>query len=182
MAKNFMHEEKEYVRKVKAGDKKAFKALYDSHVDSLYLFMKQFSYDTSQVEDWVQRAFIKAYLNILKFDGISLFKTWLFKIALNEMRMDYRKAGLAKKISFEEEDVLTEIEDVNLQWNQVMKDWLFELPEIKRMVFLLFEVEGYSHSEIAELLNLKESTSRTILTRTKVWLKQKWMSAEGTKC
>ena len=157
---------------------KAFKQLYEEHADALYLFMKQFSPDIQQTEDWVQRAFIKAYVNIGKFDGISLFKTWLYKIAINEMRMDYRRAGLTKNISLEDEEITTEMEDVDLQWNLVMKKWLNELSEVKRMVFILFEVEGYSHSEIAGILNINESTSRTILTRTKMWLKEKWIESE----
>lgn len=177
-----MHPEKELVRKVKSGDHKAFKTLYDGHADSLYMFMKQFSNDKLQVEDWVQRAFIKSYLNINKFDGISLYKTWLFKIAINEMRMDFRKAGLAARVSFEDEEVSTEMEDMDFQWNLVMKTWLNELDEKKRMVFVLFEVEGYSHSEIATMLNINESTSRTILTRTKALLKQKWIEAEDKIC
>lgn len=181
MVKKSLCTEQELVRKVKTGDQRAYKQLYELYVDSLYLFMKQFSPDKQQIEDWVQRAFIKAYLNINKFDGISLFKTWLYKIALNEMRMDFRKAGLAQNVSLEEEEIVTEMEDSDLQWNLVMKNWLYELNEIKRMVFILFEVEGYSHSEIAGLLNINESTSRTILTRTKAWLKQKWIEAEEIK-
>lgn len=178
MVKKSMLSEKELVRKVKAGDQRAFKQLYDFYVDSLYLFMKQFSADKLQVEDWVQRAFIKAYLNINKFDGISLFKTWLYKIALNEMKMDYRKAGFVQNVSIDDEVIVAEMEDSDFQWNLVMKKWLGELSEIKRMVFVLFEVEGYSHSEIAGMLNINESASRTILTRTKAWLKQKWIEAE----
>lgn len=65
-------------------------------------------------------------------------------------------------------------DDSEFEWDQVMKGWLDKLDEIKRAVFVLFEVEGYSHAEIAAMLNLKESTSRTILTRTKKWLKEKW--------
>ncbi|MGE5680467.1 MAG: RNA polymerase sigma factor [Bacillota bacterium] len=177
-----MHEEQKLIERVRRGDQKAFKELYDKNVVPLYRFMKQFSFDKLQVEDWVQRAFIKSYENINKFDGISLYSTWLFKIALNEMRMDYRRAGLLHNIELEEVSHAAASEDTDLQWNMVMKDWLQEISETKRMVFILYEVEGYSHSEISDMLGINESTSRTILTRTKAWLKNRWIETEKVKC
>lgn len=168
-----MNDELLLIRKTKNGDHKAFRELYNRNVAQLYRFMSQFSGDKDQVADWVQRAFIKSYENITRFDGISLYATWLFKIAINEMRMDYRKAGRMLQSSFDEEEHGAG-DDSEFEWDQVMKGWLDKLDEIKRAVFVLFEVEGYSHAEIAAMLNLKESTSRTILTRTKKWLKEKW--------
>ncbi|MDP3149485.1 MAG: sigma-70 family RNA polymerase sigma factor [Ignavibacteria bacterium] len=173
-----MLEEINLVKRIKNGDRNAFKELYKNNVSPLFMFMKQFSIDNSKVEDWVQRAFIKAYENINRFDGISLFKTWLFKIAINEMKMDFRKANPIKNISVDEVEIASEMEDRDLQWELVMKDWLLELSEAKRMVFILYEIEGYSHAEISEMLNIKESASRTILTRTKVWLRNKWNESE----
>lgn len=169
-----MTEELVLVRKIKHGDHNSFRELYNRNITPLYRFMSQFSNDKDQVDDWVQRAFIKSYEHINSYDGISLFATWLFKIAINEMRMDYRKAGKSLQTSFVEEEHAAEKEDGEFVWDQVMKVWLNEIDEIKRSVFILYEVEGYSHAEIALMLNLKESTSRTILTRTKNWLKQKW--------
>ncbi|MCK9212511.1 MAG: sigma-70 family RNA polymerase sigma factor [Ignavibacteriaceae bacterium] len=173
-----MLEEINQVKRIKNGDRNAFKELYKNNVSPLFMFMKQFSIDNSKVEDWVQRAFIKAYENINQFDGISLFKTWLFKIAINEMKMDFRKANSIKNISVDEVEIASEMEDSDLQWELVMKDWLMELSEAKRMVFILYEIEVYSHAEISEMLNIKESASRTILTRTKVWLRNKWNESE----
>ena len=173
-----MLEEINLVKRIKNGDPNAFKELYKNNVSPLFMFMKQFSIDNAKVEDWVQRAFIKAYENINRFDGISLFKTWLFKIAINEMKMDFRKANANKYISVDEVEIASEMEDSDLQWELVMKDWLMQLNETKRMGFILYEIEGYSHTEIGEMLNIKESASRTILTRTKVWLRNKWNESE----
>ncbi len=173
-----MLEEINLVKRIKSGDQNAFKELYKTNLTPLFMFMKQFSNDNAKVEDWVQRAFIKAYEHIHQFDGISLFKTWLFKIAINEMKMDFRKANTNKNISLDEVEIQAEMDDGNFQWELVMKDWLMQLTETKRMVFVLYEVEGYSHAEISEMMNIKESTSRTILTRTKVWLRNKWNESE----
>lgn len=55
-----------------------------------------------------------------------------------------------------------------------MKVFLDQLDETKRIVFILYEVEGYSHAEIASMLGFGESTSRTVLSRTKQFLKKQW--------
>lgn len=163
------------VRRIQTGDHSLFRALYDAHVDNLYRFLRQFSRDDHEAEDWVQRTFIKAFERIGSFDGRSKVSTWLFAIGLNEMRSDRRRAAI---LAFEPvEDAQTASPDDHaekFQWEDLMKGWLSQLDEVKRAVFLLAEVEGYSHAEIAELLNIKESTSRTILTRTKQWLRNQW--------
>jgi RNA polymerase sigma factor (sigma-70 family) len=75
-----------------------------------------------------------------------------------------------------ESPVLVEEE---FEWKQDMKWLLAELDEFKRSVFILFEVEGYSHSEIADMMNISESLSRTTLCRTKNQLKEKWIKSRG---
>lgn len=179
MEKDAMPEESQIVRKVKQGNKNAFKKLYEANVNILFRFLSQFSKDKDLVEDWVQKAFIKAYSNINQFQGNSKFSTWLFRIAINEMRNDLRKINSR---SFEEIEENTlgsaenEIED--FEWRHDMKWLLLELDELKKSVFILFEVEGYSHSEIAEILDITESASRTSLCRTKQILKEKWLTQE----
>ncbi len=179
--KDNVKEDHQLVQRVKNGDQKAFKILFEQNIVPLYRFMKQFSPDKDQVDEWVQRAFIKSYENIEKFDGISLYRTWLFKIALNEMRTDYRKINRMMYDLESAEDYFTEIEDRDFEWQLVMKNWLFELDEIKRSVFILFEVEGYSHSEIASMLKISEINSRAILARTKNFLREKWLIKEKAR-
>ncbi|HTP13419.1 MAG TPA: sigma-70 family RNA polymerase sigma factor [Bacteroidota bacterium] len=163
------------IQRSKAGDHGAFRELYDQNVAPLFRFMRQFSDNQEQVEDWVQRAFIKAYENLHRFDGISLFSTWLFKLALNEMRMDFRRARILTFIpAGDRDDEGPEENGSAFEWDMTMKQWLSELDETKRVVFLLYEVEGYSHAEVAAILHIKESTSRTLLTRTKQFLRKRW--------
>ena len=89
----------ELIEKALMGNQRAFKTLYDLHVDALYRFLCQFSDQPSQIEEWTQRAFIKAFKKLSQFNQRSSFKTWLFTIGLNEMRTDMRK-----KIHFEDLD------------------------------------------------------------------------------
>ena len=173
-----MHDETELLQRTKNGNHAAFRELYDAHVSSLFRFLNQFSSDRDEVQEWVQRAFIKAYERIDTFDERSRFSSWLFRIGINEMKMDRRRELTAPVIpSVEEMEVSVQAVD-DFHWNEVMGGWLYELDTIKRMVFMLYEVEGYSHAEIASMLNIGESTSRSILSRTKQWLKDKWHTEE----
>ncbi|HLA69470.1 MAG TPA: sigma-70 family RNA polymerase sigma factor [Bacteroidota bacterium] len=170
-----MNDETVLVQRSRTGDHQAFRILYETHVDSLYRFLKQFTGDHHDVEEWVQRTFIKAYERLDSFQEHSRFSTWIFSIGLNEMRSDRRRATI---LQFEpvDNDAPIPLDDAadRFHWDELMRGWLSQLDEVKRAVFLLYEVEGYSHAEIAGMLRIQESTSRTILTRTKQWLRDQW--------
>jgi len=173
-----MYDETEQLQHARNGNHAAFRELYNAHVTPLFRFLKQFSADRDEVQDWVQRAFIKAYERLDTFDGRSRFSSWLFRIGINEMKTDRRREMLAPVVSDPEVEELPVMTPDDFHWKEVMGNWLYELDAIKRMVFLLYEVEGYSHAEIASMLNIGESTSRSILSRTKQWLRNKWQSEE----
>ncbi len=164
--------ESELIAKIKNGETKAYKILYDANVELLFRFLKQFRKNDSEVQELVQRAFIKAYEGLASFNSRSAFKTWLFQIALNEMRDDVRRSSIVSFVdSNEVEESGLHNEEELLAWNSTLRTLFDQLDETKRAVFILYEVEGYSHLEIAQMLNIGESTSRTILTRTKHWLR-----------
>jgi len=170
------------IHRAQKGDQKAFEMLYNANVVSLFRFMKQFSKDSVEVEEWVQRSFIKAYEHLTTFRGDAKFSSWLFRLGLNEMKMDRRRFAILPIDNSEIDEMSLKEQNLDqFDWNEMMKAWLGELDENKRMVFLLYEIEGYSHSEIAEMLGFGESTSRTILTRAKQQLKEKWkMEVKGS--
>lgn len=174
-----MSQELVWVRKVKRGNKKAFKKLFDANADRLYRFLLQFSRDTDLVKDWVQRAFIKAYERIDTFEGRSRFSTWLFRIAINEMRTDQRKIQRLNETELEDGSDLISNNDTNFEWDYDMKLILSQLDETKRAIFILYEVEGYSHAEVSDLLNISEAASRTTLFRTKKLLQDMYKKQRG---
>jgi len=169
-----MQEETIWIAEAKEGNQKAFRELYDANVSPLFRFLKQFGSDTDQVEEWVQRAFVKAFAHLDSFDGRSRFSSWLFRLALNEMRMDWRRRRIVAFVPMDDErgDLLREAD--LFEWKQLMKTWMDELDETKRAVFILYEVEGYSHAEIASMLGIAESSSRTLLVRAKRILQDRW--------
>lgn len=176
-----MTDDNALLRRIQDGDHSLFRKLYDSHVGGLYRFLHQFSRSQDETEEWVQRTFIKAFDRIGSFDGRSRFSSWLFAIGLNEMRSDRRRRAI---LDFEPlEEGLSIVQDYRADdflWNDLMREWLNQLSEIKKAVFILAEVEGYSHAEIASMLQIKESTSRAILTRTKQWLQHQWNEERRT--
>jgi RNA polymerase sigma-70 factor, ECF subfamily len=168
---------KHIVEKAKSGNQRAFKELFDQNVNSLYRYLRQFTKNKDEAEDWVQRAFIKAFNAINTFEGNSSFSTWLFRIGINEMRSDLRTR---KETSELDKDIydhsINSFEE--FEWENEMKWILANLDELRKSVFLLHEVEGYSHSEISEMLNISDGQSRITLHRTKIILKEKYLAKE----
>lgn len=161
-----------YIDRALGGDQQAYKQLYDRNVDDLFRFLHQFSTDREQVADWVQMAFIKAFQSLDRFVGRSKFKTWLFQIAINEMRQSLRRSHREHDY-IEPEKLYSFSEQPRSPADWIsLRDQIRKLPERQKLVFLLYEIEGYSHAEIAAMLDMAESTSRSILTRVKIDLRQ----------
>jgi RNA polymerase sigma-70 factor, ECF subfamily len=167
-----MNEETRWIQEAREGDRQAYKHLYDTHVDRLFRFLHQFSRNRSDVEEWVQRSFIKAFQQLHAFDGRARFSSWLFRIGINEMKSATRRAS---PVVLMETGRLPEtvVED-DFEWNSTMLALLDELTEAQRMVFVLTEVEGYSHQETAVMMDVAESTSRSLLSRAKHHLRTRW--------
>jgi RNA polymerase sigma-70 factor (ECF subfamily) len=167
--------ESRLIDRARKGDQKAFRSLYEFHVGPLFRFLLQFASDRDEARDWVQRAFIRAFEHLGQFDRRSLFGTWLFTIGLNEMRTDRRRKNI-----IDLEPDLSSLADGSSEsteefvWSSAMRHWLDMLDTQKRSVFVLHEIEGFSHKEIAAMLHIEESHSRTILTRVRSYLQRRW--------
>ena len=154
------------------GNELAFKELFQRHATKLYRFLRQFSvhHDYWDVEEWTQRAFIKAFQRLSTFNSSSSFKSWLFSIGIREMLSDKRTLKTSLE-SLESDCDVPDEPDLSFENAELLKFLLEQTSEHGKMVFLLYEIEGYSHAEIAEILTINESSSRSILTRTKQKLK-----------
>jgi RNA polymerase sigma-70 factor (ECF subfamily) len=158
--------------RARGGDQQAYKAIYERHMASLFRFLTQFTDDRDLIADWVQLAFIKAFQNLDRFEGRSSFKSWLYKISINEMRQTFRSSH--REPDYVDEEQLYSYSDQRsspADWI-TLRDKIRRLPDRQRLVFLMFEIEGFSHAEIAKVLSITESSSRSILTRVKIQLRQ----------
>lgn len=175
LAKN----EFELLEQLRRGDGKAFRALYDQYSGRVFRFLAQFSKDRDQIKEWCQRTFVKLHENAASFKGSSKFSSWLFQIAINEMRADLRRKKKWETRESGEGDVkASNAFEEDFDWNLTMKAWIQDMKPRWRAVFILYEVEGFSHAEIAELLGVRESTSRSILSLSKLYLRKRYREEE----
>ena len=142
--------------------------------------MKSLAYNhlgnRSDAEDAVQETFIKVHRSASTYTGDASFVTWLFRVLINTCYDVLRKRGRRiEEISFDRFDPPAASPDVARQ--MTLRRLLDELPERRRSVFVLFEVEGLSHKEIGEVLSIKETYSKWLLFMTRRELQQRWESS-----
>jgi RNA polymerase sigma factor (sigma-70 family) len=134
----------------------------------------RYSYNKDEAVEILNDSFLKVFENIEKYKPELSFKSWLRRIIINTSIDYYRKS-----IKFKDTDSLDEkydaenndyniIDELNVE--DILK-LLNQLPEIYRLTFNLYEIEGFKHEEIAEQLNISISTSRSNLTRAKKMLR-----------
>lgn len=123
----------------------------------------------------MQEAFIKVYDNVAKFQFKGSFEGWIRRIVINTALKNYQKSSFQKeRIGLEDyDDRPIEPEAISLLQEEELLDLIEQLPDGYRVVFNLYAVEGYSHKEIAEMLGIGESTSRSQLVKARKMLKDR---------
>ena len=133
-------------------------------------------------EDVLQDGFITLFTRLQDYKGEGSFEGWARKIFVNTALMSLRKKD-ALKMSEELEAVRGMKDDLpsqnqNIGYKELMK-LVMELPPGFRTVFNMYAIEGYSHKEISDMLGISETTSRTQLSRARVWLQNKIKEREN---
>ena len=159
------------VARCRKGDRKAQYALYQKYVNATYNIAIRFMKNKMDADDAVQESFIKAFLKIGKFKGDSTFGYWLKRITVNHCISELRK----RKIQFHDLD--ESISESTVQnYDEAIPETIEpakvheeikNLPDSARTILNLFALEGYRHKEIAAMLKISESTSRTQYMRAK---------------
>lgn len=165
----------ELVEQCKANDRKAQLMLYKQYCDGMYGVAMRFLKNPDDAEDVLQESFIKAFQRIDQFKGEVTFGAWLKRIVVNGS-IDFLKTKHQKTVELNEgymhvaDDNDWTIEDgISLE---KIKNAIEKLPEKYKYVIQLFLVEGYDHDEIAQILNISNTASRTRLLRGKAQLKE----------
>lgn len=162
------------VRAARAGDVDAFERLYRRHHDRIDRTAR-WLLTSPDVADVVQEIFVRAWRKLDTFDGRAAFGTWLHRLAINVLlrarsnrgRWSARHAALPDGA---QGPAASTFPDVRLDLDAAIAT----LPDGARDVFVLFEVDGYSHAEVAELLGVSPHTSRSQLHRARTLLRS-WM-------
>ncbi|MEO6444462.1 MAG: sigma-70 family RNA polymerase sigma factor [Gemmatimonadaceae bacterium] len=170
------------IARAKAGDEAAQRALYDTHVDRIYRLAFRMAGDDDLARDFTQDAFIRAFQRLPDFRGDSAFGTWLHSIAVSVALNGLRKV---KRIRGRE----TPLEEANSLGHSARRadpdlrdrlhDSINALPEGYRTVFVLHDVEGYTHEEIGQLLGIQSGTSKAQLFRARARLRAALADFEG---
>src|SRR6266478_480781 len=170
------------VRQALEGNEEAFAALFNAHRNKVYSLCLRMTDNTAEAEDLTQDAFLQVFRKLATFRGDSALSTWLYRIAVNTVLMHFRKKAL-RQISLDEpysqdaktvrreygsrDDRLTGCVD-RIALARAIKD----LPDGYRTIFLLHEVEGYEHQEIAELLDCSVGNSKSQLHKAKLRIRE----------
>ena len=184
--------EAEVISKAQAGDIECFEALYNRHKRRVFSLCLRMTSNHAQAEDFTQEAFLQLYRKIGSFRGESAFSTWLHRLSVNIVLMHFRKKGLPE-ISLEEalapqqeeaprkdlgrrDDVLHgSIDRITLERA------IADLPPGYRIIFVLHDVEGYEHNEIAEMLGCSIGNSKSQLHKARMKLRALLPSNCGTE-
>jgi RNA polymerase sigma factor (sigma-70 family) len=167
------------VQRVQAGDVAAFDALIHKYRERVFGVVYHMTSNREDAADLCQDAFIKAFQSIHRFNGQSSFFTWLYRIAVNSTLTHLRKARLRSFFSFEKinEDDAVASELINQltdkrgadrelfvkELQEKLNEAMLKLSIKHRTVVTLFEIDGLSHEEIAEIMDCSVGTVRSRL-------------------
>jgi len=155
------------------GDQEAFERLYRRHVPRV-TSLAGWLLDSGEADDAVQEVFIRVWQKLHTFAGQSSFGTWLHRVAVNLMLRRRRNLGISRQRHAAADDELETVSaprehpDLRVAIERAVD----QLPRGAREVFVLHDMEGYKHDEIAELLSVDPGTSRSQLHRARMLLRQ----------
>lgn len=174
--------ERDLVVRAAAGEAEAQRALYDAHVDRVYRLACRLAGDADLARDFTQDAFIRAFGKLREFRGDSAFGTWLHTItvsvALNGLRKVRRIHG--REVGMESAESLggtTRRADPDLR--DRLHAAIDGLPPGYRTVFVMHDVEGFTHEEIGQALGIQPGTSKAQLFRARARLREELADFAG---
>jgi len=167
-----MSEEK-LIKKAINGNRYAQNELYKTYYAYVYTISARYGGQTEEKQEITHDAFIRAFANLDKFDTKQHFKPWLRKITVNVAIDYYRKyQSMPKSLEILEIDSSEENEALNNLAAEEILELIGKLSPAYRIAFSLYVIEGYSHQEIAEMLEISVGTSKSNLSKAKAHLRE----------
>jgi RNA polymerase sigma-70 factor, ECF subfamily len=174
--------ETQLIARAQRGDEEAFAALFEMHKRRVYSLCLRMTGDATEAEDLAQDAFLQLFRKIATFRGESAFSTWLHRLVVNVVLMHLRKKGL-QQVPLEEMDNAQE-DTVKREYGDddrrllgsidrlVLARAIKQLPPGYRSVFVLHDVEGYEHNEIAQIMDCSVGNSKSQLHKARLKLRE----------
>ncbi len=163
------------IRKVKLGDRSVFEEIYREYVGKVYALCLRMSADPDRAQELTQETFIRIWENIGSFRGDSPFSAWLNRVAINVVLVDIRtnQRRTARILSLSSlESVGKRNTDSYIGSNIDLEDAIATLPPQARSIFILHDIEGYKHEEIAQMMDLAIGTCKAQLYRARKLLQE----------
>ncbi len=167
------------VARAQAGDQTAFQELYRQHAGRVYGLCLRLTGDGRDAEERTQDVFVRLWDKLRSFRGDSAFSSWLHRLAVNVVLNERRTTGRRERRVMTAEDPdnvvgaqhAAPLHSAGLSID--LERAIAELPDGAREVFVLYDIEGYPHSEIAQLVGIAEGTSKAQLFRARRLLREK---------
>ena len=165
-----------WVEQAQAGDMSAFEALYRSHVGRIHALCLRMSGDPREAEELTQDAFVRAWEKLDSFRGASAFSSWLHRLTVNVVLGSWRAKGRHRERVVSIADAQEAADEAGHQPSPRLaldlESAIATLPAGARTVFVLHDVEGYLHRDVAEMTGLAVGTSKTQLHRARRLLRK----------
>ena len=170
-------DEQGLIARVLAGDVGAERTLYEAHVDRVFRLAFRMSGREDLAQDFTQDAFIRAFERLAEFRGDAAFSTWLHSIAVSVTLNGMRRVKVQRQREAELDDGVRELpgatrREAEPDLKRRMAAAIDALPEGYRTVFLMHDVEGYTHEEIGAALGVQPGTSKAQLSRARAKLRE----------
>jgi RNA polymerase sigma-70 factor (ECF subfamily) len=160
------------------GEMGAFEQLYERHNRRVYSLCLRMTQNVAEAEDLAQEVFIQLFRKIGSFRGESAFTTWLHRLTVNQVLMHFRKRSVKVERTTEEGETPVQIVRGTENPNTMpvidrisLDSALKQLPPGYRSVFVLHDIEGHEHGEIAKMLGVAEGTSKSQLHKARMKLR-----------
>jgi RNA polymerase sigma factor (sigma-70 family) len=180
-----LSEIKEIIKGCLAGNRRDQELLYRRHASKLYAVCLQYSGNNEEARDILQEGFIKIFENLGNFKYEGSFEGWIRRITVNTALEKYRSRTSLYRVDdidqVPEQDAEPDNQDYAGLEAADLLEIIRELPPKYRMVFNLFAIEGYSHKEISDMMNISEGTSKSNLSRARTILQKRVETFTGIK-
>jgi RNA polymerase sigma factor (sigma-70 family) len=173
---------RQLVEDCRSGNRKAQYEFYNSYAKAMYNICYRMMNDAEEARDMLQESFIDAFRRLESFRFESTVGAWLKKIVINKCinALEKRKIIWADEEitdSYTDTDENESVDEEKLQLSvERVKKAMIRLPEGARVIFSLYLLEGYDHTEISEILHISESTSKTQFMRARQMVKEFMLS------
>jgi RNA polymerase sigma-70 factor (ECF subfamily) len=169
-------EEADLVEKCRSGDVDAYEAIYRRHATSVYGLAFRMVRNATDAEDLVQEIFLLAFNKLPTYQGASALGTWLHRVATNRC-LDFLRSRAARYQSLtrsldapEQRDPAGPRESTSERLD--LEQSIARLPDSYRAAFLLYDVQGFGHREVAEMLGVAEGTSKSLVHKARLKIRE----------